>query len=82
MAQAIKNKDVRKNCVDVERVIIELVSEPEREVILKKPEPIQSKKLSKELSRFVSKYNVKYNQELLLLDRVKQKLVYRNLGVY
>ena len=82
MAQATKIKDVRKNCVDVERVLMECLSEPEREVILKRPEPIQSKKLSKELLKFVSEYNAKYHQELLLLDRVKQNLVYRNYGVY
>ncbi|MFW9881896.1 MAG: hypothetical protein ACFFG0_53210 [Candidatus Thorarchaeota archaeon] len=82
MAQAIKSKDVRKNCVDVESVIMECLSEPEREVIIKKPEPIQTKKLSKELSKFVSEYNVYYHQELLLLDRVKQNLVYRDYGVH
>ncbi|MFX1419374.1 MAG: hypothetical protein ACFE9N_10680 [Promethearchaeota archaeon] len=82
MAQAIKNKDVRKNCVDVERVIMEFVPEPEREDIHIKPEPIQSKKLSKELLKFISEYNANYNQELLLLDRVKQNIVYRNYGVH
>ena len=82
MAQAIGNKDVRKNCVDIETVVMECLSELEREVFLKKPEPIQSKKLSKELLKFVSEYNAKFNQELLPLDRVKQNLVYRNYGVY
>ena len=82
MAQAIKNKDVRKNCVDVEKVIMECLSEPEREDIVIKPEPVQSKKLSKELLKFTSEYNAYYHQELLLLDRVKQNLVYRNYGVH
>ena len=76
------NKVVRKNCIDVERVIIECLSEPKREMIIDKSEPIQSKKLKKELSRYISKYNAKYNQELITLDIVKQTLIFRNYGVY
>ena len=82
MAQAIKDKDVRKNCVDVEKVIMECLSEPESEDALKTMEPGNTKKLNKELLRFRSDYNAKYGQELTDINRVKQNLVYKNYEVY
>ena len=82
MAQAIKNKDVRKNCVDVEQVIIECLTKPEREEIREMAEPNQSSELSKKLLKFKSKYNAKYHEELIPFERVKYKLTYRNYAVY
>ena len=82
MAQAIKDKDVRKNCVDVEKVIMEGLSGPERKDTLKTPEPMDSKKLSKEFLKFISKYNGNYEQELNPINRVKQNLVYKNYAIY
>lgn len=82
MAQAIRNKDVRKNCVDVEKVIMECLSEPKREIIQIPVEPVKSRKLGNKLLKFVSKNNAKYHQELILINQVNQKLVYRNYGVY
>ncbi|NVM38161.1 MAG: hypothetical protein HWN81_21385 [Candidatus Lokiarchaeota archaeon] len=82
MAQAIKNKDVRKNCVDVEQVIIESLAEPKREDIEVILEPNQSIKLNKKLLKFHNKNNAKYYQELIPIERVKYKLTYRNYAVY
>jgi len=82
MAQAIGNNDIRKNCVDVEKVIMECFCEPEREETLKKSEPVNSKKLSKVLLKFISKYNANYEQELNPISRVKQNLVYKNYAIY
>jgi len=75
MAQAIKSKDVRKNCVNVEHVIIECLTKPEREEIRKKVGPIQSSELSKKL------LNAKYHEELIPFERVKYKLTYRNYAI-
>jgi hypothetical protein len=82
MAQAIKNKDVRKNCVDVEKVIMECLLEPEREDNLRKLEPVEIKKLSKELSKYTLRNNALYNQEIIPINRVKQNLVYKNYYEY
>ncbi len=81
MAQAIKSKDVRKNCVNVEQVIMECLTKPEREEIREKAGPIQSSELSKKLLKFNSKYNAKYHQELIPFERVKYKLTYRNYAI-
>ena len=82
MAQAIRNKGVRKNCVDVEQIIMESLTKPEREEILEIAEPIQFSKLSKKLLKYVLKYNAKYHQELIPFERVRYKLTYRNYAVY
>ena len=82
MAQAIRNKDLRKNCVDVEQIIKEGLTKSEREEILEIAEPIQFSKLSKKLLKYVSKYNAKYHQELIPIERVKYKLTYWNYTVY
>jgi len=81
MAHAIKSKDVRKNCVDVEQVIMECLTEPEREEIRVISEPNQSNKLNKKLLKFTSKYNAKCQQELNPISRVKQNLVYTNYAI-
>ncbi|MCK4779453.1 MAG: hypothetical protein KAT57_04665 [Candidatus Lokiarchaeota archaeon] len=81
MAQAIKNKDVRKNCVDVEQVIMECLTKPEREDIREKAGPIPSSELSKKLLKFNFKNNAKYHQELIPFERVKYKLTYRNYAI-
>ena len=82
MAQAIKDKDVRKNCVDVEKVIEDYFHDGKSKDIGMKSEPVNYKKLNKELSRFRSEYNAKYSQELNDINRVKQNLVYRNYEIY
>jgi len=82
MAQAIKSKDVRKNCINVEQVIIECLKEPEREEINVISEPIQSKKLNKKILKFTSEYNGNYLQELVPINRVKQNLAYKNDVIY
>ncbi|TKJ18248.1 MAG: hypothetical protein CEE43_18480 [Promethearchaeota archaeon Loki_b32] len=84
MAQAIRNKDVRKNCVDVEHIITEGLIKPEREEIREIVEPNQSSELSKKLLKFhsKSKYNAKYHQELIPFERVKYKLTYRTYRNY
>lgn len=82
MAQAIRKKDVRKNCLDVEKVIMECLSEPKREIIQISVEPVKSRKLGNKLLKFASKNNAKYHQELIPINQVNQKLVYRNYGVY
>lgn len=51
MAQAIRNKDVRKNCVDVEKVILECLPEPERDENGKNIEPVKIRKLRNEFSK-------------------------------
>ena len=81
MAQAIKNKDVRINCVDVEQVIMECLAEPEREDIQVISEPNQSNKLNKKLINITSKYNANYHRELIPIERVKYKLTYINYVV-
>ena len=82
MAQAIKNKDVRKNCVDVEQVIMECLTKPVREDISIISEPNQSNKLNKKLLKSLSEYNANYQQELNPINRVKQNLVYKNFAIY
>ena len=85
MAQAIKDKDVRKNCIDVEKVIRECISEPESKKIMKISEPVNSKELNKKLLKVRSEYNAKYTQELKDISRIKQDLVfmnYRNYAIY
>ena len=85
MAQAIKDKDVRKNCIDVEKVIRECVAEHERKKITKISEPVNSKELNKKLLKVRSEYNAKYTQELKDISRIKQDLVfmnYRNYAIY
>ncbi|MFX1389851.1 MAG: hypothetical protein ACFE9Z_07320 [Promethearchaeota archaeon] len=78
MAQAIKNKDVRKNCVDVEKVIFEILSEVERKEILDLEEPAEILELSKEITKLVSNYNGRYHQELIPINKIDQRVVYRN----
>jgi len=82
MAQAIRNKDVRRNCIDVERVIMECLSEPEIKIHHKIQELNNSIKLSKELLEYSSKSNAKYHQELIPINQIHQKLIYRNYAVY
>lgn len=82
MAHAIRIKDVKKNCVDVEQVIIELSKVFEREETGKISEPSQSNDLNKNLLKFISKNNGNYIQELVPINRVKQNLVYMNFAVY
>ena len=78
MAQAIRNKDVRKNCVDVEKVIMECLSETQRKEILEIVEPVESLSLRKEILKLSSKHNAKYHQELIPVKRVDQRVIYRN----
>jgi len=78
MAQAIKNKDVRKNCIDVEKALMECLSEPERENILEVAEPVKSINLNKEVLKISSKYNAKKHQELIPINQVNEKVVFRN----
>ena len=78
MAQAIKNKDVRKNCVDVEDVVIECLSEAQNKEILELGEPGESLSLRKEILKLSSKNNAKYYQELIPIKRVDQRVNYRN----
>ena len=82
MAQAIRNKDVRKNCVDVEKVVMEYLREPERDSIHKIADQINLKGFSKKLSKYSSNNNAKYHQELIPINHVKQQFVYKNIGVY
>jgi len=82
MAQAIRNKDVRKNCVDVEKVIMECLCEPEREINTIKQEPVKIKKLSKELSKSILRNNANYHREFNHINRVNQNLVYKIYSVY
>ena len=82
MAQAKGSMDVRKNCVDVECIITEGLTKPEREEIPEIAEPNQSSELNKKLLNFSSEYKAKYHQELIPIERVKYKLTYRNYAVY
>ncbi|MFX0036027.1 MAG: hypothetical protein ACFE9I_10355 [Candidatus Hermodarchaeota archaeon] len=82
MAQAVINKDVRKNCVDVEEVIKKCLSDVERGDIQRLEEPLEEKKLSNNISRLISKYNGIYHRDLIPINRVKQKSVYRVYAIY
>ena len=82
MAQAKRSKDVRINCVDVEQVIMECLTKPERETTQEIAGPNQSSELNKKLLNFSSEYNAKFHQELIPFERVKYKLTYRNYAVY
>lgn len=82
MAQALRNKDVKKNCVDVEKVLMEFDSEPEREDIKRKLEPVNVKKPNKNLLRLKSNYKANYIRELKPINQVKQNLVYKNFPIY
>jgi len=82
MAQAIRNKDVRKNCVDVEKVILEYLQEPERNENGKNIELVKIKKLRNEFSKSKKHLNSLNSRELLYIDQVKQNLVFKNYSVY
>ncbi len=82
MAQAVINKDVRKNCVDVEEVIKKCLSDVERGDIQRLEESLEEKKLSNNISRLISKYNGIYHRDLIPINRVKQKSVYRVYAIY
>ena len=82
MAQAIRKINVRKNCIDVEKVIMECLSEPEIKKFILIVKSDDSTKLSKELLKYTSKSNAKYHQELISINRVHQKSTYRNFAVY
>ncbi|MFX1469093.1 MAG: hypothetical protein ACFFB8_10555 [Promethearchaeota archaeon] len=82
MAQAVRNKNVRKNCIDVEEVIRECLCDTERENIQRLEESLEEKKPGKKISRLISKYNGIYHQELIPLNQVKQKSVYRVYAIY
>ncbi|MFX1363638.1 MAG: hypothetical protein ACFFCE_09490 [Promethearchaeota archaeon] len=82
MAQVKRNKDIRKNCVDVERVIIECLECSKREDIIEIMEPSQSNKLNKKLLKSYSKHNAKFHQELIPIEQIKYKFIYRNFPIY
>ncbi|MFX1500312.1 MAG: hypothetical protein ACFFDH_05025 [Promethearchaeota archaeon] len=82
MAQVKRNKDVRKNCVDIEKVINDLLESSKREEVLQVVESSQSSKLNKKLLKFYSKYNSKFHQELIPIEKVKYKYTYRNFPIY
>ena len=77
MAQAIKNKCIGKNCIDIEKIILELNSEPVAQEIQRIPEPSEGKKFNRKLRSFLSKNDAKYNPELKDINQVKQNLVYK-----
>ncbi|MFX1243017.1 MAG: hypothetical protein ACFFA7_17360 [Promethearchaeota archaeon] len=82
MAQATRNKDVRKNCIDVEKVILEYLREPERDEIGRNIEPVKIEKLRNEFSKSKRHMNSLNSTELLYIDQVKQNLVFKNYAVY
>ncbi len=82
MAQVKRNKDVRKNCVDVEKVINDLLESSKREDVIEVKEPSQPSELNKKLSKFYSKYNAKFHQELIPIEKIKYKYIYRNFPIY
>ncbi|MFX1552000.1 MAG: hypothetical protein ACFFB9_16745 [Promethearchaeota archaeon] len=82
MAQAIKNKDVRKNCVDVDKVIMEYVIEIEKNDILALGEPVESLEFSKDIEKLTSNQNAVYHQGLIPINQVHQNLVYKNYYEY
>ncbi|MFW9969253.1 MAG: hypothetical protein ACFFDF_03570 [Candidatus Odinarchaeota archaeon] len=82
MAQAVKKENVGKNCIDVEKIIMESLSVLEREDDTLEREPMKIRKLSKELSHYASQNNSSYNHGLVHINQLKQKLVYRDRFVY
>ncbi len=82
MAQAIRNKEIRKNCIDVEKVILECHCEFKTEKIRRKIEPITTKKFNKKLFKYSSKYDADHRKELIPVNQVKQNLVFKNYMVY
>ncbi|MFX0005085.1 MAG: hypothetical protein ACFFAA_10835 [Promethearchaeota archaeon] len=82
MAQAIKNKDVRKNCVDVDKIIMECITEMEENDILALGEPVESLEFSKDIKNLTSNQNAVYHQELISINQVHQNLVYKNFYEY
>ncbi|MFX1380482.1 MAG: hypothetical protein ACFFA4_15460 [Promethearchaeota archaeon] len=82
MAQATTNKDVRKNCVDVEQVIKDCLIEANKDFYIMQREPVNAGKLYREFSKSKIRNNANYNSELVHIDRIKQNLVYKNYSVY
>jgi hypothetical protein len=82
MAQAIRNKEVRKNCIDVEKVILECYQEPERDEFGKNIEPVKIEKPRNEFSKSKKHINSLNSEKLLYIDQVKQNLVFKNYTIY
>ncbi|MDX1798928.1 MAG: hypothetical protein R3255_09800 [Candidatus Lokiarchaeia archaeon] len=82
MAQATRSKDVRKNCIDVEKVILECFQETERNEIGENIEPMKIEKPRDEFSKSKKHINSLNSKGLLYIDQVKQNLVFKNYAVY
>jgi len=82
MAQAIMNKNVRKNCVNVENVFMECISESKSKDYKGFEVIIKSRELSKESETLSSNYNAKMHQELVSINYFRQNLVYKNYYEY
>ncbi len=82
MAQSIMNKDVRKNCVNVESILMESILEPKSKNFGNSEEIVKSRELNKKNEALSSNYNAKMHQELVSINHVRQNLVYKNFYEY
>ena len=67
MAQATRIKDVCKNCIDVEKVVIDCLFEPELEHIQVLEKYLEEQQPDKKNTGVISKYNGNYHQDLIQL---------------
>ena len=87
MAQATVKKGLVKNCINIDSIVIENLPENNIEKIAPKKvkkQQIDPKKINKTLLKIAkkSKYNNNYFHAITPFKGVKQKLIYRNYGVY
>jgi hypothetical protein len=78
MAQAIKNKEIRKNCIDVENVIMECLYQSKSADHICLEEPVESLWTNKEKQKFMAINNTKLYQEVIPINQIDQRVVYRN----
>jgi hypothetical protein len=78
MAQAIRNKEVRKICIDVEKVIMDCLCDPKIDESTCLEMLVDSIELNTEDKKNTSYKHAKYHQELIPINLIDQRVVYRN----
>lgn len=81
MAQAVRNKELGKICIDVEKVIMDCLCDPEVDDSICLEMLVDSIELSREDQKSTSYKHAKYHQELIPINLIDQRVVYRNFMV-
>jgi len=84
MAQAESKKRFEKNCVDVERVILDLYAEEQKIIKCAEYNNESSKHANNGIKKLLrkAKLNTKYLEETVPISNISEQVYFRNYGLY